>query len=222
MKLSSQTLDILRNFVGINQDILIKPGNVINTISQQGNLYAEATVSEDFPVEFGVYKLKRFLDALNLINDPDLDFGTSKVDMKGDKNSISFTYADPSIITAPQQRLNIPAADLSFDVAADDLSRVLKASVALELPDVSIKVADDKLSLVAHDKESDSCDVFTVDLGEVDSPDMRIDFKSDNFKMLPMDFTVNVIASGKKKAAQFVGENISYLVAGELSSTYEG
>ena len=44
MKISKQTFDVLKNFSEINENLLIKPGNNLQTISVMKNVLAEATV----------------------------------------------------------------------------------------------------------------------------------------------------------------------------------
>jgi hypothetical protein len=44
MNLSSDTVAILKNFSEINDNILFKPGNTLNTISAMKNILAEATI----------------------------------------------------------------------------------------------------------------------------------------------------------------------------------
>ena len=61
MKLSDNTLSLLKNFSSINQSILFKKGNTLRTISVMKNILAEATVTEDFAKDFGVYDLNQFL-----------------------------------------------------------------------------------------------------------------------------------------------------------------
>ena len=46
MNLSSDTLSVLKNFSDINQNLLIKPGNKVQTISTMKNILAEAEISE--------------------------------------------------------------------------------------------------------------------------------------------------------------------------------
>jgi len=48
MNLTTDTLSVLKNFSDINQNILVKPGNKIQTISTMKNILAEAEVSEKF------------------------------------------------------------------------------------------------------------------------------------------------------------------------------
>ena len=49
MKLSDNTLTILKNFAGINNSILVKEGNRLRTISVAKNILAEADIKEEFP-----------------------------------------------------------------------------------------------------------------------------------------------------------------------------
>ncbi len=60
MKISNDTLAILKNFASINSNVLIKPGNMVKTISPVKNVLVESHVTEDFPVEFGVWDLNKF------------------------------------------------------------------------------------------------------------------------------------------------------------------
>ena len=46
MNLTSDTVAILKNFSDINQNILVKPGNKLQTISTLKNILAEADVTE--------------------------------------------------------------------------------------------------------------------------------------------------------------------------------
>lgn len=74
MKLSDNTLSILKNFASINQSILVKQGSKLRTISVMQNILAEADVGEDFPKDFAIYDLNQFLNGISLHQDPDLDF----------------------------------------------------------------------------------------------------------------------------------------------------
>ena len=75
MKLSDNTLSLLKNFSTINQSILFKQGSKLRTISVMKNILAEATVDEELPKDFGIYDLNQFLNGLGLHHDPELDFG---------------------------------------------------------------------------------------------------------------------------------------------------
>ena len=60
MKLSEATTNVLKNFSDINQNILVKQGNVLNTMSTMKNIIGEAQIEESFEREFGIYDLIEF------------------------------------------------------------------------------------------------------------------------------------------------------------------
>ena len=58
----------------IDQNLVIKSGSNISTMSAMKNIIASAKVKENFPVDFAIYDLNEFLAALSLFEKPDLDF----------------------------------------------------------------------------------------------------------------------------------------------------
>ena len=74
MKLSDNTISLLKNFSTINQSILFKTGNKLRTISVMKNILAEATINEALPKDFGIYDLNQFLNGHSLHQSPELDF----------------------------------------------------------------------------------------------------------------------------------------------------
>jgi len=73
MNLSTDTLSVLKNFSDINQNLLIKPGNKVQTISTMKNILAEAEVSEKFESEFAIYDLPEFLRSVELFEVEELN-----------------------------------------------------------------------------------------------------------------------------------------------------
>ena len=74
MNISTDTLSVLKNFSDINQNILVKPGNKIQTISTMKNILAEAEVPEKCDRAFAIYDLPEFLRAVELFEKPALKF----------------------------------------------------------------------------------------------------------------------------------------------------
>ena len=111
MNITQNTLSVLKNFSDINQNILVKPGNKIQTISTMKNILAEAEVSEKFESEFAIYDLPEFLRAVELFEKPALKFnGGSNVTIADaqSKQSIKYFFADKSVIVAPTKAINMP------------------------------------------------------------------------------------------------------------------
>ena len=67
MQLSETTLDILRNFSAINQNMLIKQGNTLKTISEARAVVATANIAESFPRDNGIYDLNEFIGVMGLV-----------------------------------------------------------------------------------------------------------------------------------------------------------
>ena len=99
MQLSNVTLDILKNFSSINNNLIINPGNQLVTISNQKNIMAKAEVLETFPSQFGIYSLPEFLGAVSLFTEPELIFEEKCVIISSGKNAVKFFAADPSLLT---------------------------------------------------------------------------------------------------------------------------
>ena len=79
MNLSEQTLSILKNISTINQNLLVKKGKVLNTMSAMINIVAKAEVEEEFPVDFAIYDLNEFLSCMSLFEKPQLTFNDEYV-----------------------------------------------------------------------------------------------------------------------------------------------
>ena len=61
LKLSQETLGVLKNFASLNSNILVRPGSTLSTVTPVKNVMAEATVEETFDTEFGIWDLNKFL-----------------------------------------------------------------------------------------------------------------------------------------------------------------
>ena len=54
MKLSDETLSTLKNFAGINSNVVLNPGNVVKTMSESKTIMSSATIVEDIPAQIGI------------------------------------------------------------------------------------------------------------------------------------------------------------------------
>ena len=92
MQLSDSTLDILRNFSSINQNILIKADSPIKTISEARNVVAKAEIPEKFVKDFGIYDLNEFIGVTGLVNNPSLHFNDDFVMISDESGRSSVKY----------------------------------------------------------------------------------------------------------------------------------
>ena len=111
MKISENTISILRNFSDINANILFTPGKTLQTMSTMKNIMAKADVEENFESEFGVYDLPEFLRALDSFQQPVLNFnGSANLKIKDEKSSLSarYAFADKSTLRYPTKTISMP------------------------------------------------------------------------------------------------------------------
>ena len=66
MELKESTISVLKNYAGINPNIVIEAGNKIKTMTEARNVMSSATLDNDFPQRFGIYDLNEFLSCLSL------------------------------------------------------------------------------------------------------------------------------------------------------------
>ena len=221
MKLSDKTLSVLKNFSSINQSILFKQGNQLRTISMMKNILAEATITEEFSKDFGIYDLNQFLNGLGLHQSPELDFqNEGYVVIKEGKSRSKYFFADPNvIITPPDKEINLPSEDVCFEVSTEQLDKLLKAAAVYQLPDISAVGEAGVVKLVVRDKKNDTSNDFAVVVGETDS-EFVFNFKVENIKVLPGTYEVVV---SQKLLSRFTSKNhdLVYYIALEPDSTFE-
>ena len=222
MKLSETTLSILKNFSSINQSILFKEGNKLRTISVMKNILAEATVTEEFSRDFGIYDLNQFLNGLSLHQSPELDFTNSGyvVIREGAMRS-NYFFSDPNVIvTPPEKAIELPSEDVCFELSTDQLEKLLKASAVYQLPDLSAVGENGVVKLVVRDKKNDTSNDFAIVVGETDA-EFSFNFKVENIKVLPGTYEVVV---SQKLLSRFTSKNhdLTYYIALEPDSTFVG
>ena len=220
MKLSDNTLTILKNFASINNSILVKEGNRLRTISVAKNILAEADIKEEFPRDFAVYDLNQFLNGLSLHQDPDLDFTeASYLSIKEGKRRVKYFYADPNVIIAPPEKdINLPSEDVSFQLDSGSLEKLIKAAQVYQLPDLSVIGGAGVVKLVVRDKKNDTSNEYAIVVGETDK-EFTFNFKVENIRIIPGAYDV-VISS--KLLSEFTNTkyNLKYYIALEPDSTF--
>ena len=221
MKLSDKTLSLLKNFSGINQSILFKEGDKLRTISVMKNILAEATITETFPKDFGIYDLNQFLNGLNLHQTPELDFENDKyVMIREGKSRSKYFFADPSVIVIPPDKeIVLPSEDVCFVLNTQQLDKLLKAAAIYQLPDLSAVGEAGVVKLVVRDKKNDTSNDFSIVVGETDSI-FTFNFKVENIKILPGSYEVVI---SEKLLSQFTStdRDLKYYIAMEPDSTFE-
>tara|TARA_X000000368_G_C22790952_1_gene605912 strand:- start:51 stop:716 length:666 start_codon:yes stop_codon:yes gene_type:complete len=221
MNLSSDTVAILKNFSDINQNILVKPGNKLQTISTLKNILAEAEISEKFEQEFAIYDLPEFLRAVDLFDKKTLKFNGGQNLTIADDNSrqqIKYYFADKSVVVAPSKAITMPDKYVTFQLKSDMFTKLMRGVTTLNLPDIAVTGDGKEISLTAMDKKTPGSNNYKISVGETDK-EFTAYFKTENFKMIPGDYDV---AISSQKISHFINTNkpIQYWVAIESDSTF--
>jgi hypothetical protein len=219
MKLSSQTINVLKNFSTINQNLVIKEGSSISTMSAMKNIIAKATVEETFPKEFAIYDLNEFLSVISLFSNPELDFKDNFVLIteEGSSKSSKYWYSDPSVVTTPTKDITMPSTEVTFDISSDTLSEITRAASVIGAPDMVLENGELKVT----DKKNTTANDFTLKLDvPISEVDYKFWFKVENLKLLPGAYGVKV---SSKKISEFTNSNVdvSYFIALEPESSYD-
>ena len=218
MKLSESTVSVLKNYSTINQNLLVREGSVLSTMSAMKNIVAQSSVDEEFSQEVAIYDLNEFLASMSLFNSPDLKFKDDFVIMseEGKKSSLKYWYSDPSVVTTVTKEINMPECEVEFTLSSDVLSNVQKAAAVIGAPDMVLENG----SLRVTDKKNDTANAYSIDVVDTDDDvDYKFWFKVENLKLLSGDYNVSV---SSKRISHFKNANvdIEYFIALEPESHY--
>ena len=221
MQISKTTFDILKNFTEINENIIIKPGNKLSTISVMKTAVAEAEVEETFDREFAIYDLNSFLSLLSLYDDPELTLHEDYLTVSKGKSTSKFWYAEPSLVVSPTKSVVMPSEEVKVRITLSQYTDVLKASNIMQLPDIGLVSDGVTISLVATDKKNDTSNRFDVEVADAEGIKFSFYFKRDNLRMIPGEYDLTISAQ-RISHWQNVNRDIQYWIALETDSVYEG
>lgn len=220
---SKNTLTILKNFSSLNSNLLVKPGNVIKTITPSKTGMAVATVEENFDVEFGIWDLNKFLGVVSLFNNPTFAFGEKSVKIKnGGDSVVNYYYSESRLLTYPTKDVNMPGVDISITLTEKNFNELQKAASVMQLPDLSFKSDDDSIVAMVSDLSDPTSNSYKVVVGSGDAlPEFLFNFKMENIKILPGDYKINF---AKNTVGEFIHQSIpvKYWFAMEANTSKYG
>jgi len=217
MKITTNTLNILKNFAKINPSILLVEGNTLKTISPNKTIMAKAKVDTTFVKRCAIYNLDRFIATISLFQDPELNFDEKSVKINGDNKKSDYYYADENTIKAPPDKeIKLPSVDVSFTLKDADLKDVEKAAGVLQLPEIFVTGDGSKIYFQAGDSKNPTSDIYSIEIGETNKT-FRAIFKVENIRIIPGEYEVNVSSRG---ISHFSGKEVEYWIAVEQSSTF--
>lgn len=225
MELNENTIEVLKNFSGINQNLLVQQGNNIKTISEARNVVASATVGEEFPSKFGIYDLNEFIGVLGLMDTPSLKFDEEFVTV-GDstgRSKIKYFFSPEETLTSPTKDINMPDGDVKFTFDNDTMNKIKRAASTLGHSEMTISGKDGSLVLSVVDNANSTSNTYSIEVGGEFPENGVFNFviNISNLKLLPGDYEVSI---SSKLISEFkhTEMNVRYWIALEKSSTFTG
>lgn len=220
--MTEQVQQVLKNFAGINPNIVVEKGNTIRTLSEGRNVFGKATVDVDFPIKFGIYDLNEFLSVLSLVDEPKLTFSESSctvADTTG-RSNIRYFFTDTDHLTTPTKDIKMPDADVMFNIGNDTLNKIKRAASSLGHSELSITPNNGSIALTVFDSENPTSNTFSVDVdGRYSTDKFNLILSIANLKVLPGDYQVDI---SSKLISHFTSTDsgVEYWIALEKTSSY--
>ena len=224
MKLSEHTIEVLKNFASINQNLVIKEGSTLTTMSAMKNIVAKADVEESFDKEVAIYDLNEFLASISLFTSPILDFKEGFVTIKEEnspKNSLKYFYSDPSVVTSPNKTITMPSKEVEFTLNGENLNKLKRAAGVIQAPDLVLEKKDADVFLTVKDKKNDTANTFSIDVDtKTEGSNFKFFYKVENLKVMEGNYDVE-ISSKNISHLKSTNKDVEYWVALEPESSYE-
>ena len=171
MKLTKETLAILKNFATIQPNLMFKAGSELKTIAEAKNIVAKATITEQIPQDFGIYDVNDFLSSLSLFNDPTYNFSADgkSVNLDEGKSSLTYFFSDEASLTFPQKDVAMPPIDASFVLTDATLSALKRATSLLSVSTVSVEDAGSGIVIRVKDRKSTRLNSSHTDISRMPS-----------------------------------------------------
>ena len=222
MKLSSNTTMVLKNFATINQNLVIKEGSELLTMSSMKNIVAKATVEENFPKEIAIYDLNEFLASLSIFKSPVLEFEEQHLTIKEEDQphkKLTYFYSDPSVVQSPTKTITMPSEEVKFHLDMSKLLEMKRAAGVIGSPDMVLQKSSGNSSLLVKDKKNDTANNYSSDISTDGDGEYKFFFKVENLKLFDGDYDVKI---SSKNISHFKNDksNIEYWIALEPESTY--
>ena len=213
MKLSDNTLAVLKNFASINSGVVLKPGKAQRTISPEKSILVEASIEDDIPSEMGIYDLNQFLGIITTLRNPEVTFAKDQIVLTDGELSVTYRGCSANlIITPPEKELVLKDITTKFSLANATSQKLIKVASMINLPNLSVVGKNAELLLKIHERANDTSNDGIMKIGDYAGKDFIATFKTENLKLLPDDYNVEVQAGA---FAKFVNQNntLTYFIA---------
>lgn len=214
MKITKETMELLKNFALLNSNMLILEGSSQRTMTPAKTVMVEADFPQKFPKEIGIYELTKFINAIKLFDEAELDFETKEraIIVKDENAKFSYYGTQKELLSYPKNSFAFPDADYTFTLPAGILSKMKSVG----MPHIVFDSSDGVLKIIARDYTENSSNTFEhILIKEYEGDEFQIPIKAENLSLIEGEYTVDISNKGVTRFTLDLGENrkIKYHVA---------
>lgn len=224
MKLTTKTLDVLKNFSTFSNGILVNPGNMLKVISVDETSAAQAFVDVEFPQQFAISNLSEFISTVKLFKDPLLTFDEDHLILSEGKYKQKYYYANKRIIISNRSeelyinKFREIQPEITFNLSKEDLDMIQKAASVSNGTHVVFESHSNKFfvkstQISKREGETDRFSDFSIQLEDLKfDEEFKYALDKSLLKVLPLDYSVGIF---KGKSVIFKNEdyNVEYRLA---------
>lgn len=223
MKFSESTKKILENYAGISTGIIIpatKEGEnntLLQACDKTKMVIATSMVQETLSNDVCLSDLKAFLSTISTLKDPEITLASDHMIINDGSFNVRIVYGDPSTVTRLKKKLELPTGKYTFELKEESLAKLLNLSGILGLPDLRLYSEAGKIYFQVLDRKNPSTNTGAIEVGSGDfEAGEEYFFQRELLKMIPGDYTVEIILTEKAKVSRFKSANhdsLEYIIA---------
>jgi hypothetical protein len=224
VSIDKATLAVLNNFAKISDSIHVRKGNVLSTITPLKTIMARATIATEFPEDFALYSLSKFIAILSLhastTTETLVEFHGSYLRVVTGNTKTRVVYCDPACVTKVPDRVNLPSVDVEFILTTDTLKQVEKALGVLKLEEIVVYGDGNDLYISAEDSGNPTGDTHSVKIGSTERSFKAV-FNASNLILMPGSYAVKISRKGLAVFESTDGDLKYYVPVEAESSSFD-
>lgn len=231
MKLSKETVQILKQFATYNENFQVKPNvtpegkTLIGTKNADSTIFITSEIEEKFDKTMTLFRLPVLLQTVALLGDDhEIELHGSYLTVKSPtRQQVRINYAEPDTLVLPKTLTpNLPPFDVNFVLSKEDLTKLTRFADLFDLPQIKFSLDDTNALVVeAFDDRDPSKNSFKVELAEkiFTSNEFVVCLKRDMLKFsIDGDYRVG-LSSGKLVRFESQSSPTTYIFPALLEGT---
>jgi len=229
MKISQQTLDILKNFSTINKSLIIEPGNKLVVRNSETTILAEANVNENFS-QFVILDLNKFLNITSLFDDPEYNFTEQVLTITENNHTVEYISGNADILD-PEGKFRKALKnstlinfnkDVEFHLTAKNIKSIITASNVLKSEFIVIESKNNRTFIHCNNIKNPSSDKYSFELPLSLSKNFKYVIKIEKIRLMNYDYKVYIDFKGIVQFEKEKDFGLKYFIATEATHNIVG